>query len=123
MKWDGIAIDFVIGLPRSRWGCDVIWIIIDRLTNSINFLPIKQSDAIEKLAKIYIYEIMRLHDVSKYIVSDRNGRLTSRLWSKVQEILGTKFTFNTTFHPQTDGQSKTIIQTLKDLLRLCTLDF
>lgn len=115
--------DFVTGLPRSRQGHDAIWVIIDRLTKSAHFLPIRQTDPVEKLAKLYVSEIVRLHGVPKSIVSDRDGRFTSRLWKKVQDAMGTRLTFSTAFHPQTDGQSERTIQTLEDLLRLCILEF
>ncbi|KAI0527091.1 hypothetical protein KFK09_002689 [Dendrobium nobile] len=115
--------DFVVGLPRSRQSRDAIWVIIDRLTKSAHFLPIRQTDSVEKLAKLYIDEIVRLHGIPKSIVSDRDARFTSKLWKKIQEALGTRLTFSTTFHPQTNGQSERTIQTLEDLMRLCVLDF
>ncbi|PKU76320.1 hypothetical protein MA16_Dca027522 [Dendrobium catenatum] len=72
---------------------------------------------------LYVAEIVRLHGVPKSIVSDRDGRFTSKLWRKVQEVMGTRLTFSTAFHPQTDEQTEMTIQTLEDLLRLCILDF
>ncbi|KAI0503771.1 hypothetical protein KFK09_014714 [Dendrobium nobile] len=122
-KWEDIAMDFVVGLPRSRQSRDAIWVIIDRLTKSAHFLPIRQTDSVEKLAKLYVDEIVRLHGIPKSIVSDRDARFTSKLWKKIQEALGTRLTFSTAFHPQTDGQSERTIQTLEDLMRLCVLDF
>ncbi|PKU73387.1 hypothetical protein MA16_Dca024189 [Dendrobium catenatum] len=115
--------DFVSGLPRSRQGHDAIWVVIDRLTKSAHFFPIRLTDSVEKLALLYVAEIIRLHGVPKSIVYDRDGRFTSRLWKKVQEAMGTRLTFSTAFHPQTDGQTERTIQTLEDLLRLCILDF
>ncbi|PKU84042.1 hypothetical protein MA16_Dca010326 [Dendrobium catenatum] len=105
-KWEDIGMDFVVGLPRSRRGNDTLWVIIDRLTKSAHFIPIKQSDSVEKLASLYVDQIVRLHGVLKTIVSDRDGRFTSRFWKKVQEALGTRLTFSTAFHPQTDGSQK-----------------
>ncbi|KAI0497296.1 hypothetical protein KFK09_020519 [Dendrobium nobile] len=96
-KWEDIVMDFVVGLPTSRRGSDTLWVIIDRLTKSAHFIPIKQSDPVEKLASLF--------------------------WKKVQEALGTRLPFSTAFQPQTDGQSERTIQTLEDLLRLCVLDF
>ena len=66
---------------------------------------------------------MILHDVLKVINSDRDSRFTSKFWRSVQEAMGTKLTFSTAFHPQTDGQSERTIQTLEDMLRACVLDF
>ena len=80
-------------------------------------------DPVERLAQLYLREIVRLHGVPKTIVSDRDGRFTSRLWKCIQEGLGSRLDFSTAFHPQTDGQSERTIQVLEDLLRLCVLDF
>jgi hypothetical protein len=122
-KWEGIAMDFVVGLPRTTSGYDAIWVIVDRLTKSAHFLPIKVKYAPEKLAEIYLQEIVRLHGVPKSIVSDRDPRFTSRFWKRLQESLGTRLNFSTAFHPQTDGQSERTIQILEDMLRACVVDF
>jgi hypothetical protein len=81
------------------------------------------TDSMEKLADLYVREIVRLHEVSVSIVSDRNPRFTSRFWERLQSFMGTKLNFSTAYHPQTDGQSDRTIQTLEDMLRLCVLDF
>jgi hypothetical protein len=115
--------DFVVGLPKAPSGQDTIWVIVDRLTKRAHFLPIKVIDSMDKLAELYVREIVRLHGVPIFIVSDRDPRFTSRFWEKLQSATGTKLNFSTTYHPQTDGQSERTIQTLKDMLRLCVLDF
>ncbi|XP_071912309.1 uncharacterized protein [Coffea arabica] len=122
-KWEHIAMDFVTGLPRSQQGFDAIWVIVDRLTKSAHFLPVSMSFSLEKLAKLYTEEIMRLHGIPISIVSDRDPRFVSRFWQKFQETLGTKLKFSTAYHPQTDGQSERTIQTLENMLRSCILDF
>ena len=70
--------DFVVGLPRCQSGYDAIWLIVDRLTKSAHFLPMKNSDFVEKLAELYVKDIVRLHDTLVSIVSDRDPRFTSR---------------------------------------------
>jgi hypothetical protein len=122
-KWDQIAMDFVVGLPKAPSGQDAIWVIVDRLTKSAHFLPIKITDSMEKLAELYVREVVRLHGVPISIVSDRDPRFTSKFWKKLHEALGTKLNFSTAYHPQSDGQSERTIQTLEDMLRLCVLDF
>jgi len=77
--------DFVIGLPRSKNGNDAIWVVIDLLTKSALFLPIKMADPVEKLAKLYVREVIRLHGVPVSIVSDRDLRFTARLWPNLQQ--------------------------------------
>ena len=122
-KWEKITMDFVVGLPRCQNGYDAIWVIVDRLTKSANFLPMKNSDSVEKLAELYVKEIVRLHGTSVSIVSDRDPWFTSRFWPILQRALGTMLHFSTAFHPQTNGQFERTIQTLEDMLRACVLEF
>ncbi|KAL9374753.1 hypothetical protein Peur_031632 [Populus x canadensis] len=122
-KWERITMDFVTGLPRSQEGYDSIWVIVDRLTKSAHFLPVKITYGYAKLAELFISEIVRLHGVPISIVSDRGPQFTSRFWVKFQEAMGTKVQLSTAFHPQTDGQSERTIQILEDMLRACVMDF
>ena len=75
--------DFAVGLPRSRDGYDSIWVIMDRLTKSAHFLPIKASYYVAKLSKLYVKHIVCLHGVPVSIVSDRDFVFTSRFWQKL----------------------------------------
>ena len=93
------------------------------MTKSAHFLPINVEDSLEKLAQLYVDEIVRLHGVLVSIVSNRDPRFTSRFWPSLQAALGTRLHFSTTFHPQTDGQSERTIQTLEDMLRDCVMEF
>ena len=122
-KWEKTTMDFVVGLPRCQSGYDEIWVIVDRLTKSAHFLPMKNSDSIEKFAELYVKEIVRLHGTPVSIVSDRDPWFTSRFWPSLHRALGTRLHFSTAFHPQTDGQSERTIQTLEDMLRACVLEF
>ena len=115
--------DFVTGLPRTRRQHDSIWVIVDRLTKSTHFLPVSNDDSLDKLAKLYVEEIVRLHGVPISIVSDRDPRFTSRFWYSLQDAMGTRLHFSTTFHPQTDGQLERTIQTLEDMLGACVIEF
>ena len=98
--------DFVVGLPHCQSGYDTIWVIIDRLTKSAHFLPMKNSDSVEKLAELYVKEIVQLHGTPVSIVSDRDPQFTSRFWPSLQRALGIRLHFSTDFHPRTDGQSE-----------------
>lgn len=100
-KWEDITMDFVMGLPSRSKGNDAIWVIVDRLTKSSLFFVIKESTPLEKLAKIYVDEVVRLHGVPLTIVSDRDARFTSRFWKSLQEGLGTKIRLSTAYHHQT----------------------
>ncbi|GFS41476.1 hypothetical protein Acr_00g0074550 [Actinidia rufa] len=120
-KWEHITMDFVVGLPNSPRGCNAIWVIVDRLTKSAHFLPVKTTYSLSKYANLYIAEIIRLHGTPVSIVSDRDPRFTSKFWKSLQRALGTELSFSTAFHPQTDGQSERTIQTLEDMLTaMCT---
>jgi hypothetical protein len=85
--------------------------------------PIKVKDPMDKLARLYVQNIVRLHGVPSAIVSDRDSRFTSRFWQSLQKEMGTELKFSTAFHPQTDGQSERTNQVLEDMLRACVLDF
>jgi hypothetical protein len=121
-KWDGIAMDFVTALPKTPKKFDAIWAIIDRLTKSAHFIPINQTYSLERLAQIYLKEIVRLHGIPASIVSDRDPRFTSKFWHQLHLELGTKLRLSSAYHPQTDGQSERTIQSLEDLLRACVLE-
>ncbi|CAL2244317.1 unnamed protein product [Prunus armeniaca] len=120
-KWELITMDFVFKLPRTSKGHDGIWVIVDRLTKSAHFLPIKETYSLSRLAKLFVDEIVRLHGAPVSIVSDRDARFTSHFWKCLNEAMGTKLHFSTAFHPRTDGQSERTIQTLEDMLRSCVL--
>nr|GEV51007.1 putative reverse transcriptase domain-containing protein [Tanacetum cinerariifolium] len=122
-KWEKITMDLVTKLHRSSGGYDAIWVIMDRLTKSVHFLPIREDYKTEKLARIYINEIVAIHGVPVSIISNRDGRFTSHLWQALQEVLGIKLHMSTAYHPETDGQSERTIQTLEDMLRACVMDF
>ncbi len=79
--------------------------------------------SLDRLAKLYIDEIVRLHGVPVSIVSDRDPRFTSRFLDSLQNALGTRLNFSVAFHPQIDGQSKRVIQILEDMLRAYVIEF
>ncbi|GJX35574.1 putative reverse transcriptase domain-containing protein [Tanacetum coccineum] len=122
-KWEKITMDFVTKLPKSSSGHDTIWVVMDRLTKSAHFLPIREDYKTEKLAKIYTNEIVARHGVPVSIISNHDGRFMSHLWQDFQKALGTRLDMSTAYHPQTDGQSEHTIQTLEDMLRACVMDF
>nr|GEX09239.1 reverse transcriptase domain-containing protein [Tanacetum cinerariifolium] len=94
-KWDNITMDFVPKLSKSSQGYDIIWVIVDRLAKSAIFIPIRETDPMDKLARLYLKE----------------------------NTLGTRLDMSTAYHPETDGQSERTIQTLEDMLRACAIDF
>ena len=90
--------DFVVWLPRTLGKFDAIWVILDRLTKSAHFVPVQTTYNSERLAKIYIREIVWLHGVPISIISDRGTQFTSHFWRSMQKELGTQVDLITTFH-------------------------
>ncbi|GJR02420.1 putative reverse transcriptase domain-containing protein [Tanacetum coccineum] len=122
-KWENITMDFVTKLPKTTSGQDTIWVIVDRLTKSAHFLPMKETDSMEKLTRQYLKEVVSRHGVPVSIISDRDSKFTSHFWKSLNEALGTQLDMSTAYHPQTDGQSERTIQMLEDMLRACVMDF
>ncbi|GKC88246.1 putative reverse transcriptase domain-containing protein [Tanacetum coccineum] len=122
-KWDNITMDFVTKLPKSSQGYDTIWVIVDRLTKSAIFVPMRETDPMDKLARMYLKEVVTRHGIPVSIICDRDPRFTSNFWRSLQNALGTNLDMSTAYHPQTDRKSKRTIQTLEDMLRACAIDF
>nr|GFB07846.1 reverse transcriptase domain-containing protein [Tanacetum cinerariifolium] len=96
-KWDNIIMDFVTKLPKSSQGYDTIWVIVDQLTKSAIFTPIRETDPMDKLARIYLKEVVTRHGIPVLIISDRDPRFASNFWRSLQNTL--------------------------DILRACAIDF
>ncbi|GKE81556.1 reverse transcriptase domain-containing protein, partial [Tanacetum coccineum] len=88
-KWDNITMDFVIKLPKTSQGYDTIWVIVDRLTKSATFTPMRETDPMDKLARIYLKEIVTRHEVHFSIICDQDPRFASNFWRSLQNALGT----------------------------------
>nr|GEU61230.1 putative reverse transcriptase domain-containing protein [Tanacetum cinerariifolium] len=110
-------------LPKTADGQDTIWVILDRLTNSAHFLPMREGDMLEKLTRQYLKEVVSKYGVPVLIISDRDGKFTSHFWKSLNKALGTRLDMSITYDPKTDDQSERTIQTLEDMLRACVLDF
>nr|GEV35021.1 putative reverse transcriptase domain-containing protein [Tanacetum cinerariifolium] len=128
-KKEDESLYFIDRMWVSLVGC-VRTIIMDeahktsRQTDQVSsFLATRKDYSMEKLARLYIDEIVARHEVPVSIISDRDGRFTSRFWQTLQKALGTRLDMSTAYHPQTDGQSERTIQTLEYMLRACVIDF
>ncbi|GJY26901.1 putative reverse transcriptase domain-containing protein [Tanacetum coccineum] len=118
-----ITMDFITKLPKTLNGHDIIWVIVNRLTKSSHFISTRETDSMETLTRLYIKEIVSWHGVPISIISNHDSHFTSRFWQSLQSALGTQLDMSTAYHPETDGQSERTIQTLKDMLRACVIDF
>ncbi|GJU50038.1 putative reverse transcriptase domain-containing protein [Tanacetum coccineum] len=83
----------------------------------------RETDPLEKLAKMYLKEVVARHGIPVSIICDHDPRFASNFWKSLQKALGTSLDMSTTYHPETDGQSERTIQTLEDMLRACVIDF
>jgi transposase InsO family protein len=122
-KWEDISMDFITGLPKTSRGFDSIWVIVDRLTKSAHFIPVKTDYRASRYAEIYVARIMSLHGIPKTIVTDRGTQFVSQFWKQFQKSLGTKLLYSTAYHSQTGGQTERVNQILKDMLRSCALTY
>jgi len=109
--WQSIAMDFIMELPVSE-GCDQLWVVIDRFTKMAHFIPLKEKTAAD-LTKIFAREIWRFYGLPTDIVSDRDSRFTSEVWKEFLRLLGIRPRMSTAFHPQTDGQTERLNQTIE----------
>nr|GFA46399.1 putative reverse transcriptase domain-containing protein [Tanacetum cinerariifolium] len=89
-KWDNITMDFVTKLPKTQSGNDTIWVVVDRLTKSTHFLPMKETDHMDKLARLYLKEVVTRHGIPVSIICDRDPRFTSNFWKAFQKAMGTR---------------------------------
>ncbi|GJW41720.1 putative reverse transcriptase domain-containing protein [Tanacetum coccineum] len=83
----------------------------------------RETDPMDKLAKLYLKEVVTRHGIPVSIICDRDPRFTSNFWRSFQKAMGTRLDMSTAYHPETDGQSERTIQTLEDMLRACVIDF
>jgi hypothetical protein len=122
-KWEEIAMNFIMGLPRTQSGYDSIWVIMDRLTKVAHFIPVETTYSRLQLTELYMSRIVCLHGVPKKIVSDRGTQFTLKFWEMMHKALDTQLRFSSTYHPQTDCQTERVNQILEDMLRACALQY
>jgi hypothetical protein len=115
--------DFIVGLPRTQSGYGSIWVIVDRLTKIAHFIPVKMTYSGLQLVELYMSRIVYLHIEPKKIVSDRQTQITSKFWARLHKTLDTQLNFNSTYHPQTDGQTVRINHIFEDMLTACALQY
>nr|GFB98294.1 reverse transcriptase domain-containing protein [Tanacetum cinerariifolium] len=96
-KWDNITMDFVTKLPKLSQGYDTIWVIIDLLTKSAIFTSIRETGPMDKLARIYLKEVVTRHGIPVSIISDRDPRFASNFWRSLQNTL-VEFSYNNSYH-------------------------
>ncbi|GKD02139.1 putative reverse transcriptase domain-containing protein [Tanacetum coccineum] len=114
--------DFITKLPKTSSGHNTIWVIVDRLTKSAHFLPMKETNTMDRLTRLYLKEVARGMECQSQLFMTDN-RFMLRFWQSLQKDLGTQLDMSVAYHPQTNGQSKRTIHILEDMLRTCVIDF
>jgi hypothetical protein len=115
-KWESISMDFITGLPKVQ-GKDGIFVVVDRLTKFAHFFAISMEYSASQVANLFFKEIFRLHGLPRTIVSDRDSRFMSTFWQELFRLVGTELTPNTSYHPQTDGQTEIVNKWVEGYLR------
>ncbi|GJP62189.1 hypothetical protein CLOP_g19278 [Closterium sp. NIES-67] len=120
--WQHVTMDYVTGLLAGPSGNDAILVVVDRLTKMAHFIACQQSITAEQTAQLFLANVIRLHGLPSAIISDRDPKFTSNFWRHLWDQFGTKLQFSSAYHPQTDGQTERVNQTMEQLLRTTCTD-
>ena len=115
--WHTVTFDFIVKLPKTSRGNDSICVFVDKLTKLVHFVACKEEVSAKEFAELYVDHVFRLHGLSREFITDRDSRFTSAFWQEVTVLLGTRTVMSSSFHPQTDGQTERVNQTLETYLR------
>jgi hypothetical protein len=107
-KWEVISMDFVVGLSLKYHRHNAILVIVDKLTKSSHFIPVRNTYDVTDVACMFVSEVIHLHGIPKKIISYRDSRFTSRFWISLKSTLGMQLNLSITYHPKTDGKTKRV---------------
>jgi len=121
--WTNITMDFVTQLPISKdpvtgYTYDTIFVVVDRFTKYAEMIAFRHSYTAEQLAHVFKDRIIRYHGIPESIISDRDKLFTSNYWTTLLAAIGTKKKLSTAYHPQTDGQTEQVNQTIETYLQI-----
>jgi hypothetical protein len=115
--WHTVTFDFIVKLPKMSRGNDSICVFVDKLTQLVHFVACKEEVSAKEFAELYVDHVFHLRGVSREFITNRDPRFTSAFWQEVTVLLGTRTVMSSSFHPQTDGQTERVNQTLDTYLR------
>jgi hypothetical protein len=115
--WDAINMDFVLGLPRTQKGSDSIFVVVNKFSKMAYFIPCQKKNDDTHIANLFLKEVVRLHGLSRSIVSDRDTKFVGHFWRNLWKRLGVNLSFSSAYHPQTDGQTEVVNKSLGKILR------
>ncbi|GJX93047.1 putative reverse transcriptase domain-containing protein [Tanacetum coccineum] len=123
-KWDNITMDFVMKLPKSSQGYDTIWVIVNRLTKSAIFIPMRETGPMDKLVRMYLKEVVTRHGIPLSIICDHDPRFASHFWRSLQNALGTSLDMSiATFTKTILGTHVILARRTIQLSRICACWF
>ena len=117
MKWECISMDFITALSKVTGNFDSIFVVTDKLTKIIHLIPTRTTASASDIAQLFVKEIVRLHGIPARIISDRDAKFTSKLWTAMFQSIGTRLNLSSAYHPETDGQTERVNQVIEDILR------
>ena len=115
--WNSISMDFIEHLPQSS-GFSAILVVVDRLTKQAIFIPTHDTLDAQELANLFVLHVFSKHGVPSHVTSDRGSEFVSHFFRSLGKALDMRLHFTSGYHPEGDGQTERVNQTLEQYLRI-----